>query len=459
MSFTSFDRRRFLRATALGAGGLLMGGLFPKKAAAQAAANRKFVFAYFDGGWDILLGLDPRDPATTNPMAHQIDPAYGQLGAPYIGRGVQVRGNLSFGPAVPPEMLAHAADVSIVNAIGMDTASHEVGRRYFLTGRFPRGIAAVGSSTPAEIVAQQGDESPIPHISAGVESYATGLPSHASALTVNSLADLIVALTPFFQTDPSVLSAVEKYQDQSPGCAGKQLDRDGLSSGLLRNQKRAREYIRSQLSTVFDLGRQDEEMNSLRALYSVDAAGGQLDAPEVLSFVAGQALKHEVCQSISVRIASDLDTHSNWAQDHAPRQERGWRALAALISDLKATPSPSGVGGSLFDETTIVAFSEFGRTPMFNNLRGRDHFLGNSCLIGGAGVRRGRTIGRSAAIGMMPLETHLDTGAGVEMPSQADRDSGKVVTLSPKHVIATVLASAGLDSSYLRTPPIAALLP
>lgn len=457
MSIISSSRRNFLRATALGAGGLMLGGLFPKKAVAQAAVNRKFVFAYFEGGWDILLGLDPRDPATTNAAQHQIDPAYGQLGGQYQARGVQRVGNLSFGPAVPPEMIAHAADVSIVNAVGMDTASHEVGRRYFLTGRFPRGIAAVGSSTGAEIVAQQGDNSTIPHISAAVESYATGLPSYASALTVNSLADLIVALTPFFATDPSVLAAVEKFQDENPGCEGVRLDRDGLTSTMVRNQKRARDYIRSQISRVFDLARDDAEMQTLRARYQTDAAGGDMSAPEVLSFIAGQALKNNVCQSISVRITGALDTHSNWAQDQAPRQERGWRALASLISDLKATPGSNG-SASMFDETTIVAFSEFGRTPLFNNLRGRDHFLGNSCLVAGAGVKRGITIGRSASIGMMPLETNLETGAAVEMATEAERASGKVVTLSPKHVIATVLASAGLDGEYLRSAPITALL-
>jgi hypothetical protein len=457
MSFTSTNRRNFLRATALGAGGLMLGGLFPQRAAAQAMANRKFVFAYFEGGWDILLGLDPRDPATTTPMANQIDPAYGQLGGAYTARGVQRRGNLSFGPAVPPEMLAHAADVSIVNALGMDTASHEAGRRYFITGRFPRGIAAVGSSTPAEIVAQQGDKSPIPHISAGVESYATGLAPYASALTVNSLADLIVALTPFFAVDPAVGAAVERYQDLDPACAAKQLDRDGLASNLLRSQRRARDYIRSQLSRVFDLARTDDEMVALRALYATDLAGGALDAPEILSFVAGQALKNDVCQSISVRMAVDLDTHSNWAQDQAPRQERGWRALAALISDLKATPGSDGAG-SLFEETTIVAFSEFGRTPMFNNLRGRDHFLGNSCLVAGPGLKRGVTIGRSASVGMMPLETNVMSGEGVERPTAEDRSSGRVVALSPKHVIASVLAASGLDATYLRSSAIPALL-
>ncbi|MCC7386085.1 MAG: DUF1501 domain-containing protein [Deltaproteobacteria bacterium] len=457
MHLAKSNRRSFLGGAALGMSGLVFGNLLPRRALAQAAVQRKFVFAYFEGGWDLLLGLDPRDPATTRAAEQQIEPGYGQLAATYQARGVQRRGSLSFGPAVPPEMLAHAADVSIVNAVTMDTASHEAGRRYFITGRFPRGITAVGSSTPSEIIAQVGDRLPIPHLSAGVESYSTGLPAHAAALSINSLNDLLVALTPFTSLDPAVLSAVEAYQDEGAGCEGTRLDRDGLTTSALRSQKRAREYIRAQLAQLFDLTRTDVEMTRLRELYGI-GQGSTVASTEVLSFVAGQALKQRVTQCVSVRVAGELDTHSNWAQDQAPRQESGWRNLAALISDLKATESAEVPGQSLFEETTILAFSEFGRTPLFNNLRGRDHFIGSSCLVAGAGVKRGLVIGRSSSVGMMPIDTDLMTGHAVENATAAQRETGNIAILTPKHILATVLASAGLDAAYLRTAPIRALL-
>lgn len=457
------NRRSFLRGAALGAGGLLLGSMFPKRLMAQTALDKKkFVFCYFDGGWDILLGLDPRDPATTNPETHKIDPAYAQLGQNYFGRGergVQRSGELAFGPVVPPDFVAtHGSDVSIINAIGMDTASHEVGRRYFITGRFPRGIAAVGSSTPAEIIAQLGDNAPIPHLSAAVEAYATGLPAHAAALGVNSLTDLIVALTPFVEIDPSVVSAVQAYQDEAPGCEATKLDRDGLASHLLRSQKRARDYIESQLSEVFNTARQDPEMTALRDLYGIAGQGAAPTSPETLSFVAGQALKREISQCVSVRTAFALDTHSNWAQDQPGAQERGWRALGALMTDLKNTEATDGVSANMFEQTTFVVFSEFGRTPLFNNLQGRDHFLGNSALVCGPGLRRGKVIGKSADVGMMPLMTELATGQGIEQPTDAQKESGEVVALSPKNVLATILRAADLDYSYLRAQPISALL-
>lgn len=67
----SSNRRRFLSVAALSAGSLFLGNVFPRRALAQAQ-KRRFLFAYFDGGWDQLLGLDPRDPATTTAAANQI---------------------------------------------------------------------------------------------------------------------------------------------------------------------------------------------------------------------------------------------------------------------------------------------------------------------------------------------------------------------------------------------------
>ncbi len=458
MTKAKLSRRGFIRSSALGAGGLMLGSMLPTRALAQTGPKHRYIFAYFDGGWDVLLGLDPRDPATTRADTHGIDLGYNQLGGVYQARGLQRRGNLSFGPAVPPELLAHANDLSVINGIAMDTAAHEVGRRYFITGRFPRGLSAVGSSTAAEITAQQGDLSPIPHISAAVEAYSRGLPAFAAPLAINSVADLNVALTPFAEIDPTVLSAVQAFQDEAPGCTAERMDRGGLTTQLLKNQQRARAYIEQQLASVFNYQAQDPQTEALRQLYGIQGPGAAADSPEVMAYMASQSLKNGISQCVSVRLATGLDTHSNWAQDQPARQERGWRTVAALLTDLKNSPDPSADGSSLFDTTTVVVFSEFARTPLFNNLQGRDHFVGNSCLVAGAGLKGGLSIGGSAEVGMIPYNLRLATGEAVPRPADAEKASGEVVYLTPKHVLATVLASGGLDYSYLREVPIPALL-
>ncbi len=70
-------------------------------------------------------------------------------------------------------------------------------------------------------------------------------------------------------------------------------------------------------------------------------------------------------------------------------------ALAALIRDLQAA--------NLFDETLIVAGGEFGRSPELNSQGGRDHFLQQSFLFCGGGVR-GKVIGATNATGAFTTE-------------------------------------------------------
>ena len=58
-------RRDFLRSLTAGSLGLMLGnGLSIQRAFAAGPLDpyRKFVFVYFSGAWDVLLGLDPRDP-------------------------------------------------------------------------------------------------------------------------------------------------------------------------------------------------------------------------------------------------------------------------------------------------------------------------------------------------------------------------------------------------------------
>ena len=81
-------RRRFLLSSlSAGAGLASIGGLDPllrlahasEGAAAVGDKHRYFIFCYFGGGWDVLVTLDPRDPAVFSKSAIPdtlIDPSY-----------------------------------------------------------------------------------------------------------------------------------------------------------------------------------------------------------------------------------------------------------------------------------------------------------------------------------------------------------------------------------------------
>jgi hypothetical protein len=72
--------------------------------------------------------------------------------------------------------------------------------------------------------------------------------------------------------------------------------------------------------------------------------------------------------------------------------------LSNLLTDLAAAPGVNG--GSLLDETLIVAMGEFGRTvgPLTDQ-DGRDHFFQHFAVFAGGGVAGGRVIGKTTADG------------------------------------------------------------
>lgn len=110
--------------------------------------DRHFLFCYFSGGWGLLMGLDPRDPAVfneTNMGSTPNQPACDQLEANGAGTEFVRAGGLGLGPA-PAPLAAHADRLALVRGLSMDTLAHASGMRSFLAGRPPRGQQAGGSS-------------------------------------------------------------------------------------------------------------------------------------------------------------------------------------------------------------------------------------------------------------------------------------------------------------------------
>ncbi len=78
--------------------------------------------------------------------------------------------------------------------------------------------------------------------------------------------------------------------------------------------------------------------------------------------------------------------------------------LGNLLTDLAASPGVNG--GTLLDETLIVAVGEFGRTiGALNNQAGRDHYFQHFAVLAGGGVKGGRVVGKTTDDGRSVLES------------------------------------------------------
>lgn len=450
-----WPRRRFLEALAVGVPALSLSTSMVWRVARAAGASckdRYFVFAYFGGGWDTLMCIDPRDPAVFTPDRRamtKIDPAYDRLKAPYDSIGFQRMDGtpFSFGPAIG-EMKKHVDVMAVVNGVAMDTLVHEVGRRYFTTGLYPRGLNAAGSSVPTVVSAQCGDGPPIPNLAFRVETYNAGQPGFASGLMVNSVADLSRALKPAVDPlPPAAQAAVTAFGQNDVACVGDAYRSSGQVAAYRAAAAKARALIAGNLYRHFDfLNPTDPSMKAVRDRYAI-ATQTEVGGPEGSAATAAQALKNGVSQCVSLQLGGGLDTHdSDWETDHPDLLLRGMNGLASLVSDLKASAHPAG--GTYIDRTTIIAYSEFARGPMINNIGGRDHHLGNSCILMGAGIKGGQVFGKTSDVGFLPVT--IDTKTGAPSPT------GTILT--PKHVYATLLATAGLDYKYLRVEPLPGLL-
>jgi uncharacterized protein (DUF1501 family) len=459
----TWTRRDLLAALGQAAGGLaaastVFGGLSLLSRPAQAQLlpatghkDRYYVFVYFGGGWDVLLGLDPRDPARfpdSQLRQTQIQPGYGNIVTKPAGNpnvNIVQAGGISFGPFIG-ELARHASRLAVVRGMSMDTLSHEVGMRRFITGKLPSGLLARGSSATTWLASTLGRAEPIPQIALGVESYNVDQPAFASAMKVSGVTDLLRALKPGTPAiDARVAAQIDAHLAEEAACPGP--SRSLVRLGAEATRGRAHDMTTKGLSSAFDFLQNTPQMLALRSQYGIT---NDLTRPAAQAAMAARALMTGVSRCVSITIGAGLDTHGadGWTRSQGPNQEAAFTAIARLVDDLMATEY-KGTGTSWFDHTTIVGFSEFSRTPMLNDTGGRDHHLSNSCFVVGGPIKGGSVIGASSDVNMMPQPVNLATGLV---------DQGGEI-LRPEHVLRTLFEDVGLgDAPDMRVEPIAAML-
>ncbi len=418
--------------------------------------DRNYIFVYFSGGWDLLISLDPRDPAqfTKDKLSStQIDPGYELLddppGGPKLVWAQPKQGpKIALGPYVG-DLAKHIDKIALVRGMSMDTLTHEVGRRRFLTGKPPSGLVARGSSGATWLASWLGASAPIPQVAVRVEAYNKDQPNFASALKVNSVPDLVRSLQLGKDGfDPKIDALIDSTLTSFSACPGAQ--KSALWQQSESSRQKARQMVTGGYSDLFAFQAANEQMASLRSHYGIAATGqAALTSPEAQGALAVQAICGGLSRVVSVQVPI-LDAHfDTWASEHGPDMLRGFNLIARIVEDLEKRPHPGG--GNWLERTTIVGFSEFSRTTMINQRGGRDHALTNACLLAGAGIRGGQVIGSSADVALAPTPTHLVTG-------KTDVANGEIV--KPEHIYRALFHDLGVkeDVADLRVEPLRALL-
>ena len=427
-------------------------GFWPRllHAASPTVTDRYFVFAYFSGGWDELLALDPRDPDLFNEeteVSTGINPAYDTI--PRLDEAdylipTSVDG-LTFGPYIGG-LADHADKIAVIRGMAMEAVAHQVARRHVLTGIRPAGTTVRGPSVATLLATMLGSEEPIPNLVAGVPSFNVGQPLWATGLPASSIEDLYKALSPpevdIFE---SQRDALESFFEKQRARAVHSRTRD-----IYDNRSVARTLIELGLNEHFNIESDAADMALMRDAFGVDS--GVTGEGGKLALMTAQALTQGISRCVSFVAADGLDSHQGaaWRGNHGPNLEEGFNAIAALASHLEATPFGDEPGDNWLNHTTIMCFSEFGRTATLNSNGGRDHKLYNSMMLLGGGIQGGQVVGASSDLGMQAQPVDLDTG----QVSEAGERIGN------NHIARTLLHSIGVEDDVgdFRAPAVPALL-
>ncbi|HEX6961568.1 MAG TPA: DUF1501 domain-containing protein [Lacipirellula sp.] len=158
--------------------------------------------------------------------------------------------------------------------------------------------------------------------------------------------------------------------------------------------RKAADLMRPEVRSAFDL---DEETEETRKRYGRGVFGQ--------GCLLARRLVERGVPFVEVALGDGLgwDTHADnfrMVKDLSKRLDRGW---ATLMTELDER--------GLLDSTTILWIGEFGRTPVINQMAGRDHFPAAwSCVFAGGGVAGGQAYGRTSADGMTVEEGQCAIG-------------------------------------------------
>ena len=401
------DRRSLLRAGMLGAAGLALPGLLRLEARAQAQGKptkraSSVIILWMRGGPSQHETWDPKPDAPA-----EIRGPFGAI--PTKVPGIRISGLL-------PKSAAIMNKWSIIRSLHHDDAGHSGGDQICFTG-YPAGVNKDVNVSPScgSIVAKQFQDQNqrlpayvmIPKVVPGTDAGYLG-PAYRPFETQADPAQEGPFQVPNLQA-PEGLS-VERLAGRRELLGGldalrRSVDDSGTMEAMDKFQQKAWDIVTGpEARRAFDL---DAEPMKIRERYgfmpefkapSSDRCGCPAWSQRIL-------LARRLVEAGVRLVTVDLrwwDTHVEGIDTMKNGFGARWdQAYTALIEDLDER--------GLLESTMVLAWGEFGRTPVLNNKNGRDHWPGVfSAAIAGGGIQGGRVVGASDEKGAYPKDNAKD---------------------------------------------------
>ena len=384
------SRRSFLRAGALGVGGLGLADLFRLEALAGEGKEKPgkglSVILLWQGGGPSHIDMWDLKPQAPSEFRGSFNPIRSNLS------GYQVSEHM-------PRTAQVCDKLAILRSVTHPDSGHESATHMLLTGYKPTNdIPANEMPSYGSIVAKE------------MGPRAEGFPSYVAvprAPRSSAAAYLGVAYNPFeTHGDPNSKDFKVRNLAAAGGITMDRLenrrellkhfdtlrrdaDATGVVEGMDAFSQQAFELMTSpKVQEAFDLNKEEEK---LRDRYGRHTWGQ--------SALLARRLVESGVRFVTLDIGG-WDTHSNNFEELKKKLPTFDQAYASLIEDLDRR-------GQL-DRTLVLLWGEFGRTPRINPTAGRDHWPGvMSVVLAGGGLKRGVVVGSSDARAEYPKERPL----------------------------------------------------
>ncbi len=379
------SRRSFLRAGALGLGGVALHDVLRMRAQGgtqTSASTTSVIFVELAGG--------PSQFETYDPKPH----------APIEYRGPLSAISTSLSGEQFCELLPRQATMldklTVIRSIRHSKSSHDPSSHLTQTGYYKTGPKGGPSQMPcfgSVIGKTRGANVPslpayvaVPtimrnggaaHLGRGYEPFQTSGDPNDPKFQVKNLTLIDSVSLSRLDDRRSLQSALDRQR--------KLVDLDGSAVALDEFKQQAFDLVTSpQARRAFDIS---QESDSCRDRYGRNTVGQSL--------LLARRLVECGVTCVTARVTG-WDDHSDLVKRIKPRAAEYDQGMAALIDDLHER--------GMQDDVLVVAMGEFGRTPRFNRNGGRDHWGPlMSVLLAGGGLKPG-IFGASTSKGEVPVE-------------------------------------------------------
>jgi hypothetical protein len=299
-----------------------------------------------------------------------------------------------------PNLAKHVDDLCFIHSLQADSNNHAPASYQLHTGEIQAGKASLGSwvtyglgtlnqNLPGYVLLF--DAGPL----GGAANYSNGfLPPAFQGTRLRDEGTPVLDLLPPAELSDGQRDSLDlirelnlRHRRERPGFA--ELDARIASYELAYRMQ----------SAAVEVGDMEKESAALRASYGLEEKEPRLVKFGRKCLLARRLVERGVrfVQIYDMPDKDGWDAHAKLTDNHTPRARWIDRPIAALLADLRQR--------GLLEETLVICASEFGRTPMLQGDKGRQHnAAGFTVWMAGGGVQPGIRIGATDEIGLMAVD-------------------------------------------------------